>query len=234
MPYSQIMTVTVLLLAFVNLLNNRIVPRAYLATSVFASGVLLLVADGAGLTRADVGLTADGHSVLWALAGLSVVATANLVAALMPTTRVGYADRRFVAADGRQAAYQVLVRIPLGTVLLEEIAFRGVIYGLINRAHGGVAATAVSSLLFGLWHVLPSLDLIRLNALASRTVHGRAGLAVAAAVLATTLAGVLLCELRRHSGGLLAPAVVHWATNGLGYLTGFLLARRSRRPGTEE
>jgi hypothetical protein len=26
---------------------------------------------------------------------------------------------------------------------------------------------------------------------------------------------------------------VHWATNGLGYLTGFLLARRTRRPGTD-
>jgi uncharacterized protein len=233
MPYSQTLTVTVALLAVVNLLNNRITPRAYVATSVLASGALLLLADAAGLTRADIGLSADGHSALWALAGLAVVATANLVAALVPTTRVGYVDRRFVAADGRQAAYQVLVRIPFGTVLLEEVAFRGVTFGLINAVHGGVAATVISSLLFGLWHVLPSLDLVRLNALASRTVRGRAGLAVAGAVVATTLAGVLLCELRRHSGGLLAPAAVHWATNGLGYLTGFLLARRMRRPGAD-
>jgi membrane protease YdiL (CAAX protease family) len=233
MPYAQTLTVTVILLALVNLLNNRIAPRAYLATSVFASGALLLLADSAGLTRVDIGLTADGHGALWALTGVAVVAAGNLIAARLPTTRVGYADRRFVGADGRQAGYQVLVRIPLGTVLLEEVAFRGVVYGLVNAAQGGVAATAVSSLLFGLWHVLPSLHLVRLNALASRTVRGRAGLAVAGAVLATTLAGVLLCELRRHSGGLLAPAAVHWATNGLGYLTGFLLARRTRRPGTD-
>jgi uncharacterized protein len=108
-----------------------------------------------------------------------------------------------------------------------------VIYGLINAAQGGVAATVVSSFLFGLWHVLPSLGLVRLNVLARRTVRGRAWLAVAGAVLATTLAGLLLCELRRHSGGLLAPAAVHWATNGLGYLTGFLVARRMRRAGAD-
>jgi uncharacterized protein len=230
MPYSTL-TATVVLLAVVNLLNNRIAPRAYLATSVFASGALLLLADAGGLTRADIGLTAHERSALWALAGLAVVATANLVAATVPTTRVAYTDRRFDAADGRQAAYQVLVRIPLGTVLVEELAFRGIVYGLINATHGTIAATAVSSFLFGLWHVLPSLGLVRLNALAHRTVRGRAGLAIAGAVFVTTLAGVLLCELRRHSGGLLAPAALHWAMNGVGYLTGFLLARRTRRPG---
>jgi membrane protease YdiL (CAAX protease family) len=233
MPHSQALAVTVVLLAVVNLLNNRIAPRAYVATSVVASGALLLLADRAGLAWADVGLTADGSSVVWALAGLTVVATGNLVAALVPATRAGYADRRFVAVDGRRAAYQVLVRIPLGTVLLEELAFRGVIYGLANAAWGVVAATVVSSVLFGLWHILPSLELVRLNALAGRTVRGRAGLAAAGAVLATALAGVLLCELRRHSGGLLAPAAVHWATNGLGFLTGFLLARRTRRRGAD-
>jgi uncharacterized protein len=233
MPYPETLIAAVVVLALVNLLNNRIARRAYLVTSVLASGALLLLADGAGLTRADIGLTADRPGVVWALAGLAVVAAANLVAARLPATRVAYVDRRFVGANGPQAAYQVLVRIPLGTVLLEEIVFRGVIYGLVDAARGGVAATAVSSLLFGLWHVLPSLGLVRLNALAGRAVRGRAGLAVVGAVLATTLAGVLLCELRRHSGGLLAPAAVHWAINGLGYLTGFLLARRTLRPGTD-
>jgi membrane protease YdiL (CAAX protease family) len=34
----------------------------------------------------------------------------------------------------------------------------------------------------------------------------------------TGLAGVVFCELRRRSGSLLAPAGLHWATNGLGVL----------------
>jgi membrane protease YdiL (CAAX protease family) len=40
--------------------------------------------------------------------------------------------------------------------------------------------------------------------------------AVAGAVVFTAAAGVLLCELRRRSGSLLAPAGLHWAVNGLG------------------
>ena len=53
--------------------------------------------------------------------------------------------------------------MPVGTVLLEEVGFRGVVYGLAERAHGPLAATAVSSGLFGLWHVLPALDAYRAN-----------------------------------------------------------------------
>jgi membrane protease YdiL (CAAX protease family) len=41
---------------------------------------------------------------------------------------------------------------------------------------------------------------------------------VAGAVLFTAAAGVLLCELRRRSGSLLASAGLHWATNGIGVL----------------
>ena len=41
---------------------------------------------------------------------------------------------------------------------------------------------------------------------------------MAAAVGFTALAGLLLCELRRRSGSLLAAAALHWATNGLGVL----------------
>ncbi|MEP6561434.1 MAG: CPBP family intramembrane glutamate endopeptidase, partial [Nakamurella sp.] len=31
-------------------------------------------------------------------------------------------------------------------------------------------------------------------------------------------AGVLFCELRARSGSLLAPALAHWAVNGLGVI----------------
>jgi membrane protease YdiL (CAAX protease family) len=38
----------------------------------------------------------------------------------------------------------------------------------------------------------------------------------------TAAAGLVLAELRRRSGSLLAPGLLHWATNGLGYLVGAL------------
>jgi uncharacterized protein len=37
-------------------------------------------------------------------------------------------------------------------------------------------------------------------------------------VLFTALSGVVFCELRRRSGSILAPAALHWATNGLSVL----------------
>ena len=48
--------------------------------------------------------------------------------------------------------------MPFGTVLLEEVGFRGALHGLLGRATAGTA-TAVSSALFGLWHVLPAIDM---------------------------------------------------------------------------
>jgi membrane protease YdiL (CAAX protease family) len=38
-----------------------------------------------------------------------------------------------------------------------------------------------------------------------------------AAVAGTALAGLVLCELRRRSGGLLAPFALHWALNSVGF-----------------
>ena len=54
-------------------------------------------------------------------------------------------------------------------------------------------------------------------ALFALPVPGRI-LAVLGAVAFTAVAGLLLCELRRRSGSLLAAAALHWATNGLGLL----------------
>src|SRR5439155_2853915 len=126
--------------------------------------------------------------------------------------------------------YQALVRIPLGTVVLEEVAFRGVLYGLLLHPAGVVWATAVSSALFGLWHILPSGDLPDLNPAAGRAFRRRRLLVVPAAVVVTALAGVVFCEVRRRSGSLLAPAALHWAINAVGYVTAFLVIRSRVRP----
>jgi membrane protease YdiL (CAAX protease family) len=38
---------------------------------------------------------------------------------------------------------------------------------------------------------------------------------VAGTVLFTAVAGVVFAELRRRSGSIVAPMLLHWATNGL-------------------
>lgn len=184
------------------------------------AALLLLVARRAGLSRAEVGLAAWKRGAVYAAVGGAALAVVYAVAAVLPGTRAAFDDQRY-QTDVGMAALTAFVVIPLGTVLFEEVAFRGVLWGLVCVTRGPTTATAVSSVLFGLWHVLPSLRLNRANpAVADLVGAGRAGqaMAVTGAVLFTALAGVLLCELRRRSGSLLAPAGLHWAANGLGVL----------------
>ena len=122
---------------------------------------------------------------------------------------------------GRVALWRVLVVIPLGTVLPEELAFRGLLLTLLGRRYGVLAGVLLSSGLFGLWHVVPSLGGGTTNAtIASVVGADAAGMVVRVVVTVgfTSLAGVLLCWLRLRSGSLLAPILAHWTVNGLGVI----------------
>ena len=55
--------------------------------------------------------------------------------ALLPLTREAFRDTRYHLAWG-QALLHAMVLIPAGTVLVEEIAFRGVLWGLLRRLWG--------------------------------------------------------------------------------------------------
>ncbi|MFJ6755502.1 lysostaphin resistance A-like protein [Streptomyces sp. NPDC091273] len=222
------MGLTVAVLVAANLAVHHWTGLFGLVTAVLVSALLLGVLFWAGGTLADAGLAPGtrARGARWALALIGLVAVVYLVAALLPATRALFEDRRYSGMTGSELLLRVFLLVPVGTVLVEEIAFRGVLYGLVCRDRGAAWATAVSSLLFGLWHVLPSLHLATAKP-ALTTVFGDsatgAALAVVAAVLFTTAAGVLLCALRRRSGSLLAPMGLHWAVNALGYLVGFLL-----------
>jgi membrane protease YdiL (CAAX protease family) len=220
--------VTVLLLVLTNLATNRWAHDWRLAVSLVVTGVLLAIAYGAGAGSADLGLAPGtlGRGLRWALALMGLVAAVYTCGALLPFTRELFADQRATRLDGGEVALRMLVVVPLGTVLLEEMAFRGVLYGLLLRSRGRLAATLVSSGLFGLWHIIPSLRLTKANAVLGDVFGGSVlGVAVvdAGAVLFTAAAGVLFCELRRRSDSLLAPMGLHWATNALGYFFAFLL-----------
>ncbi|MGW6917016.1 CPBP family intramembrane glutamic endopeptidase [Kitasatospora sp. NPDC054939] len=217
-------------LVVTNLATNGRLPSLGPADAVVAIAALTGIVWWAGGTRDDLGLGAGTlrRGLLWAAALIGIVAAVYLLGALVPFTRRLFADERTGGLTGGEVALRMFVTVPLGTVILEEYAFRGVLYGLIRRYRGTVAATAGSSLLFGLWHILPSLHLASQKP-ALTAVFGHTPLAAVVAdlgaVLFTGAAGILFCELRRRSGSLLAPVGLHWATNALGYLTAFTLAR---------
>jgi len=213
--------VTVVILAIVNVVDVR-VPHASLAAGPVCAALLLWLARLAGLSWAELGLGPGTwrRGAKWAGAVIGIVALVIAVGAALPLTRDAFHDSRY-DLSWPQAVLTAFVLIPVGTVLLEEVAFRGVLWGLLRRLGGTALATAGSSALFGLWHILPSLGLATDNEAVGSAV-GKGNSAQAVTVLGTVLftaaSGVVLCELRRRSGSLLAPAGLHWAVNGLSVL----------------
>lgn len=218
------------LLVAANLLNNRLLPEAYLPVCLGSALLLLALARRDGCSWAELGLSSRlrARGLRWGAVAALIVLAGYLAAAALPGTRQALVDERAADLSLAGMLWHALVRVPLGTVLLEEVAFRGVLYALLARRVGPGPAVAVCSLLFGFWHVLPSLGPRHRNAaVADLLGAGPAGTAVwlGATVAGTTVAGVLFCELRRRSGSLLAPAGLHWALNSLGYGFGWAVSR---------
>jgi uncharacterized protein len=213
--------ITVVILVIVNVVDVR-VAHASLVVGPVCAAVLLGLARLAGLSWQELGLGPGTwrRGMKWAGAIIGIVAVVLAAGAALPLTRDAFRDSRY-HLDLGQALLTAFVLIPIGTVLLEEVAFRGVLWGLLRRIGGTAMATGVSSALFGLWHILPSLGLATDNeAIGSAVGQGRSAqvIAVLGTVAFTAASGVVFCELRRRSGSLLAPAGLHWAVNGLSVL----------------
>ena len=220
MTTTAALAVTLLVMAVVNVWVHLGPRRAHPVTGPLAAVVLLLVGRSAGLTWTELGLGRDfllrGLWVGCAAAGL--VAVGYAVGVALPATRTLFRDTRYRVGPGSAVAL-AFVTIPLSTVVFEEVAFRGVLWGLVAVDHGAAWATGVSAALFGLWHVLPALDLLKTNqALRGEASARRTLRTVLGTVAFTALAGVVFGELRSRTGSLLAPTLLHWATNGLGVL----------------
>lgn len=191
----------------------------YLPRNLVATVGLLWFARRVDLDRDDLGLARDRLSpgLRWGGGGAAVVA-AGLAVGVALEDVVGpvgalLADERAELAAGA-LAWHALVRIPLGTALFEEVAFRGVLGAACRRALSPGAATLWQSGVFGLWHVAPTVVALRLNDVPPASVAGLG--AIAGAVAVTSVAGLVFEQLRLRSGSLAAPVLAHWATNALG------------------
>jgi uncharacterized protein len=214
------------LAAYNNLVGLRPWQRRwYPVINVGAAGAALSAAAATGLTATDLGLGREELLPGLRLGSRLAAATAAgwLVIAAVPPTRPVLGDQRIAGLSGRQVAYQVLVRIPLGTVLWEETAFRGVLQAALWRVMPGGAAVGVASAVFGVWHIRPTIGALRANGLAQGRRQTVA--AVTSAVVATAAAGALLSWLRIRSGSLAAPILLHLATNCLGPAAACAIAR---------
>ena len=132
------------------------------------------------------------------------------------------ATQRAAGLDRRDVAYQALIRIPVGTALWEETAFRGVLQAALRRVMPDTAAIVVTSGVFGAWHIRPTLQALRANGLAGDRRRALAG--TCAGCAATAAGGALLSWLRARSGRLAAPVLLHAAVNSGGLIAAHAVA----------
>ncbi len=213
--------VVVVVLALTNLIAHFTTPWASIATVPAAAVGLVLLVRSRGLGWAELGL-GRAHwkaGAGYAAAAVAVVVSVIAIGTLLPWTRPLFMNNNYATVSGALIASMVV--IPLQTVIPEELAFRGVLHGALNRAWGFRGVAAAGSLLFGLWHIAASLRLTSSNVGFTRLFGGGLVGTVAGVVLAvaaTAVAGFVFTWLRRRSGSLIAPIALHWSLNGMGAL----------------
>jgi membrane protease YdiL (CAAX protease family) len=219
----------IVVLAVSNVMSNRILPSwAYVPWNLTMAFVLLGIAyrGGAGPVAVGLGIRHWHRPVGVGLLLAGGTALIFALGMIVPATQSAFIDSRIGGADVAQMLWVVLVQIPLGTVVLEEVAFRGVLPALMG------AAPAIrwrwipvlgASVLFGFWHILPSMGIGDANAAVGSTIGNNIWLTTTLAVLSMTAAGVALCAMAHLGKGIKTTMLLHWATNSLGFFAAWLL-----------
>lgn len=210
-------TIAVATMTAANVGAHRVAPfHAHVPLNLATAGLVgaLAVRNGAGLR--ELGLEpnrmATGLRAGLAVGALAVAAIAT-ARALDRSGRV-LADERVRSMPGRRAAYELGVRIPIGTGLAEELLFRSALPAVLAPAVGPVAAEAVTIAGFGLWHVFPAMEsLSTVDAFAPAQTRAHRFGVVAGHVVATAAAGAMFRVMAKRTGSVLAPVVAHAMLN---------------------
>ena len=112
------------------------------------------------------------------------------------------------------ASWVCLACIAIATPVFEEWLFRGYVWRRLRLVFGsGWQLVAVTSVLFGLWHLgyadVVAWEIVQPEALGSAPLWAHLGVKAGFA----TLMGALLGVVRLRSGGWMAPALVHGLWN---------------------
>ncbi|MBI2846826.1 MAG: CPBP family intramembrane metalloprotease [Chloroflexi bacterium] len=191
---------------------------------------LLLVfwARKTGHSWQALGLRSKSKStaVQWASAlgiGLTV-ASPVLLLVMYPDLLTSILDtQRWYDMSTVYLVYRTVVRIPVGTAFFEEVIFRGVLQSLWTPQLGVFRASIISSLVFGLWHITPILELFQGSSLLTTPWGKVAG--VVAGIFVTFIGGLLFTWLRYRHNTLYSAVVTHWVIDAIATLGPFVGAR---------
>jgi len=221
-------TVAVLgVLVVANVMTNRVLPEWTYVPWNLAMAVFIVLIARQKVSMVEMGFTRWRRGLVWGGVLLALTTGVLLLALTIPSFHQMYHDRRVGAGMGTWL-YQAFIRIPLGTAVLEETAFRAVLPAVFVAKRGLWIGCLIASTWFGLWHVLPALHLSNLNpTLTGLLGKGTAGevAGVVFGVLGTTLAGLWWCWVRHRSGSVLSTMIAHVATNSVAYTIAFWVNR---------
>ncbi|AOW95009.1 protease [Rhodococcus sp. WMMA185] len=182
--------------------NNAVLPRSGLdATGRAAAGgafglAAVASARAAGYRVDELGLSASKvpAGLRYGAAASAVPLAGYVVALSVPALRKRIPQRR----TSPDLAGWVGFRIPVGTVIHEELVFRSALRAMLGRAWPARTARVLHATTFGLWHVR-----------AARI----AGDSIVATLLFTGLSAWAFDWLRRRSGSVVAPGLLHLSVN---------------------
>ena len=158
------LAIVVSLLVATNVVAHFTTVWASIATVPISAVVLVVLMRRRGMRWSELGLSPRHwkRGTLYSLAAVALVLTVVAIGIALPFTRQFFLSERYATISGALVASMII--IPLQTVIPEELAFRGVLHGTLERVWGARGVFAGGSLLFGLWHVASSLGLTSGNA----------------------------------------------------------------------
>lgn len=201
-----------------NLLPSEVHDITYVPVNLAFLGILLAwVLGKSNLSAADIGLRRDNilSSLKWgALIGILIPAPLFILVAVQDLVwRVGVDDPRIVGITLGTLLYRVLIRIPLATALFEELLFRGILYGRLITLTNFTRTALITSGVFALWHITPTLNVFRdSDAFSSDMLLG---LAFVGALFSTFLGGLMFAFIRYRTDSVAGCVAAHGLINSL-------------------
>jgi CAAX protease family protein len=210
--------------SYANIISNLVLDDAWHIP--FQLGILtvtVLIARRAGTTWTSMGLRNDRIKRGLVVGGsvIGVISVGFLVAIVavyfFPDLRTVFENETVLENSVGWVLFQAFVRIPIATAFYEEVLFRGVIFGMFARRYSPLVAAAFGSLLFGLWHIAPTLASPDNPLMDPEGVLQLVG-AVIGIVGSTMFAGLLFLWVRLYANSVYAPVLAHIGTNSIGML----------------
>lgn len=210
---------------------SRLVPKKYhIVLNIFIAAVAILLGYSFGLNAYAMGIDLRfiGSGILVAIIASLVIIVATIIVATIPFLRRFFIGDNLSNASGKLITFEAAIRIPFSTALIEEVLFRGVLLGLFISHYNTLFALILSSLVFGLWHIFPTIASLEQNDAAQKLVgkkKSRAAIGIFGAVSVTAIAGFVFGWLRILANSIIAPWLVHWSINASGVI-GIVVAKK--------